>query len=83
MKVKGTIFMPKDAPDIKVNAVRMFGGEWIEARLVGDTFDEAFKAALNFREETNAVFVHAYDDECLIAGAGTTAVEALEDFDGN
>lgn len=45
MKIKGTIYMPKDAPDIKVNAVRMFGGEWVEAVLHGDCFDDALKAA--------------------------------------
>lgn len=42
MKVKGNIFMPSDAPDIKVRAVKMFGGDWVNIVLFGDSFDEAY-----------------------------------------
>lgn len=61
--------MPSDAPDIKVRAVKMFGGDWVNIVLFGDSFDEAYQAAVKFGQENNSVFVHAYDDEKVIAGA--------------
>lgn len=75
--------MPSDAPSIKVRAVKMFGGSYIDIKLIGDTFDEALQAARNYCKENNSVFVHAYDDELVIAGAGTAAIETLEDFNGD
>lgn len=82
MQIKGTVFMPSDAPDIKVRAVKMFGGEWVNIVQIGDNFDEAFQAAIKFKTEHNKVLIHAYDDEKIVTGAGTTAIEALEDFNG-
>lgn len=45
MKIKGIIFMPVNAPSIKLRSVRSWGGSFIEVKLIGNTFDECFKAA--------------------------------------
>ncbi|KAL4426558.1 hypothetical protein ABPG74_012318 [Tetrahymena malaccensis] len=82
MKTKGTIFMPVNAPSIKLRSVRSWGGPYIEVKLIGNTFDECFRAAKKYCEETQSTFVHAYDDDKVIEGQATIAVEILEDFQG-
>lgn len=77
--VKGAIFMPMNTPRQKVERVRVFGGEQVDIRLVGDTFDASFAAAKEYAQETVAVLVHPFDDPDVIAGQGTVAVEVLED----
>lgn len=79
MKVNGTIFMPVPTPDQKIKQVRMFGQDYIDVRLVGDTFDDAYSEALHFRETEQAVFIHPFDDPEIIAGQGTVGKEILED----
>lgn len=79
LKVKGTIFMPVTTPKQKIKQVQVFGKEWVEVVLVGDTFDDAYNESVKFSNETNQVFVHPFDDEMVIAGQGTVALEVLED----
>lgn len=67
-----TIVMPTITPDIKVNAVRSFGGH---AVLHGNNFDEAFKHAMTLRDEQGLTFVHPFDDLEVIAGQGTIGME--------
>lgn len=81
MKVKGTIFMPTTTPNQKVNQVRMFGKEYIDIQLIGDTYDDAYAAATKFQNETNATFVHAFDDAGVIEGQGTVGLEIFKDSD--
>jgi threonine dehydratase len=69
------IFMPVTTPAIKVAAVESHGAE---TRLVGDNYDEACKAALDYAEETGAVFIHPFDETDVIAGQGTVGREILE-----
>ncbi|EGR30481.1 threonine dehydratase, putative [Ichthyophthirius multifiliis] len=83
LKVQGIIFMPTNAPSIKLRSVRSFGGDYIKIQQVGENFDECSKAAKEYSNKNNSTFVHAYDDEAIIAGQGTVAVEILEDFKGN
>lgn len=78
MKVKGTIFMPLPTPGQKLEQVKMFGGEYIEVILFGDTFDTAKDAALRFCKDHNSVFIHPFDDPAIIEGQATTALEILE-----
>lgn len=82
LQIKGTIFMPKTTPRQKVNQVRMFGGEFVTIRLEGDTFDDSAASADAFSKETDAVFIHPFDDPQVMAGQGTVAVEILHDLDG-
>lgn len=77
--IKGTIFMPVTTPKQKIKQVEVFGKEWVDVVLVGDTFDDAFNESIKFSTETNQVFVHPFDDEMVVAGQGTVALEVLED----
>jgi len=74
--IRATIVMPKDAPQAKVDATRAYGAEVIlydrEAQSREDIAEE-------IRRDRNAVLVPPYDDELIMAGAATGAVEMLED----
>jgi len=72
---KSVIFMPITTPPIKVEAVHARGGE---TRLIGDSYDAACDAALDYAKETGAVFVHPFDEIDVIAGQGTVGKEILE-----
>lgn len=78
-KIKGTIFMPAPTPDQKIRQVQMFGKEYVDVRLTGDTFDDAYAEALVFTETHQAAFIHPFDDPDIIAGQGTVGKEILED----
>ncbi|WP_312287167.1 threonine ammonia-lyase IlvA [Chryseobacterium gleum] len=82
MKVKGTIFMPLPTPGQKLEQVKMFGGEYIDVILFGDTFDESKGAAMRFCKEHDSVFIHPFDDPAIIEGQATTALEILEQAEG-
>src|SRR5579864_3688213 len=73
--VRATIFMPQDAPMAKVEPTVNYGGE---AVLVGAGFEEALAEAQRRAEETGATFVHAFEDERVIAGQGTIGLELAE-----
>lgn len=78
MGIRGVIFMPTVTPNQKVNKVKKFGGEFAEIQLIGDTFDDASKAAKEFCAKENMVFVHPFDEDLVIAGQGTIGLEILE-----
>lgn len=80
--IKGKIFMPKTTPKQKIKQVQLFGKNFIEIVLTGDTFDDAFNSALSDCQVNNMVFIHPFDDEYVIAGQGTTALEILDSFKG-
>ncbi|MEP5153141.1 threonine ammonia-lyase IlvA [Planktotalea sp.] len=74
-KVKGTIFMPVTTPQQKIDKTRIFGGEHIEIKLVGDYFDDTLRAAQGYCEEVAGYFLSPFDDEDVIEGQATVAVE--------
>jgi len=76
--IKGTILMPVPTPKQKLNQVRMFGGENIETRLVGDTFDDAYAAAQSFKDQSKSIFIHPFEDKDVVIGQATLALELLE-----
>ncbi|MEE9364343.1 MAG: threonine ammonia-lyase IlvA [Cellulophaga sp.] len=78
LKIEGTIYMPSVTPKQKIEQTEMFGGEWVKVVLVGDTFDDASKLALEFCEEHGKTFVHPFDDPKIIEGQGTVGLEILE-----
>jgi len=82
LKVKGVVFMPIVTPKQKVRQTRMFGGDNIEVRLIGDTFDDCAIAAKKFTEEQGMIFIPPFDDYKIIEGQGTVGVEILEDLSG-
>jgi threonine dehydratase len=73
--LKATVVMPQDAPMAKVDATRSYGAD---AVLVGASFDDAMTEAKRRMDETGATFVHAFEDEQVIAGQGTIALELVE-----
>jgi threonine dehydratase len=70
--IPATIFVPQDAPMAKVEAARAYGAH---CEMGGAVFDEALTAAFAFAEERGATFVHAFEDESVIAGQGTIGLE--------
>lgn len=78
-QVKGKIFMPAATPKQKINKVKLFGKEYVEVILVGDTFDEAYQEALKVAEEEKMTFVHPFNDRRVIEGQGTVGLEIEED----
>jgi threonine dehydratase len=73
--VHATIFMPQDAPMAKVEPTVGYGAEEV---LIGAGFEEALAEAMRRVEETGATFVHAFEDERVIAGQGTIGLELAE-----
>ncbi len=73
--ISATIFMPQDSPMAKVDATRTYGAQ---VELVGASFDESMAAAKERVEASGATFVHAFEDERVIAGQGTIALELVD-----
>jgi threonine dehydratase len=78
--IKATIVMPRTTPELKVQGVRARGGKVV---LHGDAFPEALAYSLKLVEEKGLVYVHPYDDEDVIAGQGTVAMEILRQQPGS
>jgi threonine dehydratase len=81
MGVKGNIFMPTTTPAQKIKQVKMFGKEWVEVILTGDTYDDSFDAAQIFVKEHGGIFVHPFDDMQVMEGQGTVGLEIFKDAD--
>ncbi|MGN7939692.1 threonine ammonia-lyase IlvA [Virgibacillus sp. 6R] len=81
LKIHGKIFMPSTTPRQKVTQVELFGKEYVDIILIGDTFDDAYQKAVECCEEENRTFIHPFDDVEVISGQGTIAVEILNDTD--
>jgi threonine dehydratase len=73
--IAATIFVPADAPMAKVDATRSYGAV---VEMGGASFEEAVAAARRHVEESGATFVHAFEDELVIAGQGTIGLEVAE-----
>ena len=78
LQAKGVIYMPITTPKQKVDQTKMFGGEWVEVVLKGDTFDDSFKSSMKHAEKFGLVFIHPFDDEKVIEGQATIGLEILE-----
>ena len=77
LKIMGSIFMPVTTPRQKIEQVRMFGKEFIEIILTGDTFDAANSAAIAYAQEHNKTFIPPFDDPKVMEGQGTIGREIL------
>lgn len=78
LKIKGTIFMPTPTPQQKIEQVNMFGEDYINVVLVGDTFDDANAAAMQECERLNKTFIHPFNDEKVIEGQATVGLEIID-----
>ncbi|MGG4510168.1 threonine ammonia-lyase IlvA [Heyndrickxia sporothermodurans] len=81
LSIHGKIFMPQTTPKQKIDQVKMFGREFVEVVLTGDTFDDSSASAYECANREGRVFIHPFDDENVIAGQGTVAVEILNDVE--
>lgn len=79
MAVKGIIFMPTTTPNQKVKQVKLFGKEFVQVELVGDTYDDAYNAAMTYVETHDSTFVHPFDDVLVMEGQGTVGLEIFKD----
>ena len=77
LKIVGSIFMPVTTPKQKIEQVRMFGKEFIEIVLTGDTFDAANSAAIKYAQENDKTFIPPFDDPKVMEGQGTIGREIL------
>lgn len=75
---RGVVFMPVTTPQQKIDKTRMFGGDAIEIRLVGDFFDACYDAARAFAAETGGLMVPPFDHRDIIEGQATVACELME-----
>ena len=76
--IKAVIIMPESTPLTKVNGVKHFGAEVI---LAGTNYDEAYAYATEYGEKHSLTFVHPFEDEEVIAGQGTVALDILDKCD--
>ena len=76
--IKSLICLPDSAPISKVEATKGYGAD---VCLVEGCYDDAYKKALELKESEGYTFVHPFDDENVIAGQGTIALEILNDLD--
>jgi threonine dehydratase len=73
--IRARIVMPLATPLIKVSATRGYGGDVV---LHGANYDEAYEEAMRLGVQEGLTFVHAFDDDAVIAGQGTLGLELLE-----
>ena len=81
MGVKGIIFMPTTTPNQKVKQVNLFGKNFVEVVLVGDAYDDAYYAAIEYVKTHDSTFVHPFDDVLVMEGQGTVGLEIFKDSD--
>ena len=75
--IPAVIVMPVTAPQVKIDAVRRFGGDFVDVVLAGDSYSDAQAAATRLQAERGSVFVHPFDDLDVVAGQATVGLELL------
>lgn len=75
--IKATIVMPRLTPFIKVEATKNYGAEVV---LHGDVYDDAYAKAVELQKEHGYTFIHPFNDEAVMVGQGTIALEILEEL---
>lgn len=78
--VKGVVFMPIITPQQKVQQTKFFGEEFIEIKLVGDTFDDCSTAAQEFTLKNGMIFIPPFEHPKIIEGQATVGVEILDEL---
>jgi threonine dehydratase len=78
MGIRAVIVMPLTTPQLKIDAVRGFGGKDVEVVLFGESYSDAYTHAVSLEKKHGLSFVHPFDDADVIAGQGTVAMEMLQ-----
>ncbi len=76
--VRGAVFLPRRTPRQKVARIRALAGDLVDVRFAGDSFDDAFAAAMAHAESTGAIVVPTFDHPLTVAGQGTIALEVVD-----
>jgi threonine dehydratase len=79
LNIHGVVFMPVVTPKQKINQTKMFGEGFITVELVGDTYDDCAAAAKKFTAEKGMTFIPPFDNQYVIEGQGTVAMEILNE----
>lgn len=79
LQIFGVIYMPKTTPKQKIKQVQLFGKSFVQIVLIGDTFDDAYAAAMVNAKQNHKKFIHPFDDLKVIAGQGTVGLEIIAD----
>lgn len=75
LQIMGSIYMPTTTPRQKIDSVKMFGKEYVDIVLTGDTFDAANTAAVEYAKRSGKTFIPPFDDKKIIEGQGTIGLE--------
>lgn len=78
LQIMGSIYMPTTTPKQKIEQVKMFGREYIDIVLTGDTFDAANNAAIDYARKSGKTFIPPFDDPKIIEGQGTIGYEMVQ-----
>ena len=81
-RIHATIFMPRNTPQMKQDAVHRLGGDAVTIKLIGDRYDQAVEAAKEFADREGQTIVHAFDDLAVMGGQGTIADEIVMSGEG-
>ena len=82
LAIRGVVFIPVITPQQKIQQTKMFGGNFIEIKLIGDTYDECSVVAKQYTEQHNMAFIPPFEDLRIIEGQATVGIEILEDLSG-
>ena len=82
LAAKGVVFMPIITPQQKVQQTKLFGEDFIEIKLIGDTFDDCAAAAKQYTVQNSLTFIPPFDDYRIMEGQSTVGVEILEKQSG-
>ncbi|WP_300619989.1 threonine ammonia-lyase, biosynthetic [Dokdonella sp.] len=74
---RAVIVMPVTTPAVKIDAVRAHGGDAVEVVLAGESYSDAYRAAVELGDARGLTLIHPFDDADVIAGQGTVAMEIL------
>jgi len=80
LEINGEVFMPATTPQQKISQVRIFGGDFVNIVLIGDTYDACQKVALESAKNSGKIFIHPFDDPLVIEGQATLALEMIEQY---
>jgi len=78
--IRGLIFMPATTPAQKVSQVQLYGGDFIDIVLIGDTYDDCYNEALKVCSQRLMCFIHPFDDWKVIEGQGTIGLEIIDEL---
>ena len=81
LHIMGSIYMPTTTPRQKIDSVKMFGKEYVDIVLTGDTFDAANTAAIEYAKRSGKTFIPPFDDKKIIEGQGTIGYEMTKQME--